>query len=266
MRRLLPLVALLCAVAFSPGVGVSAQRHIQLGLLGNADSFAALTGQKTDVRHTYVNFHQGDALDTIIDQAGPDPMVALIPGAYGKPVTATPRGIAKGKNDTFLFQLNAAIAAYAGSLVYVRPFPEMNGHWESNCAYNKDGTRRPAYNSTAWSRKAFARVAIITRGGTAADINSKLARLSLPTIHQDLPVTTPKVQLVWNPQGYGSPDVPGNSAGAYWPGGAYVDIVADDLYDIAGHGAAWAAAQTLSDAHPATQLMGLDELPKDAEH
>jgi hypothetical protein len=181
---------------------------------------------------------------------GPVPMLALVPGAYGQPVTATPEGIAKGKNDTFLFELNAAINAYSGSLFYLRPFPEMNGHWESNCAYNKNGSRRPAYDSTAWSRKAFARIAIIVRGGTQAQINAKLGRLHLRGVGQDLPVTTPKLKLVWNPQGFGSPDLPGNSANAYYPGNAYVDVGADDLYDIPGHGATWTAAQALYASHP----------------
>jgi len=202
------------------------------------------------VNHVFVNFRQGSELKAIIARTGPVPMVALIPGAYSQTATATPEGIAKGSNDSFLFQLNAAIAAYPGSLFYLRPFPEMNGHWETNCAYNANGTLRPAYNSTAWSRKAFARIAVITRGGTAAEINAKLAALHLPGIHQDLPVTTPKLQIVWNPQGFGSPDVPGNSADAYYPGDAYVDIVADDLYDIGGHQPTWDAAQKLYNSHP----------------
>jgi hypothetical protein len=249
VRRLLLLLAVLSALACASVAGASSQRRIQLGLLGDPGSFASVTGQTTEVRHVFVNFHQGAALGQIISKMGPVPMLALVPGAYGHAVTATPEGIAKGRNDSFLFQLNAAVAAYSGSLFYLRPFPEMNGHWESNCAYNQNGTRRPAYDSTAWSRKAFARIAIITRGGTAAQINSKLGSLHLPRIKVDLPVTTPKLKLVWNPQGFGSPDVPGNSANAYYPGNAYVDIVADDLYDIAGHGATWAAAQALYASH-----------------
>jgi Glycosyl hydrolase family 26 len=55
---------------------------------------------------------------------------------------------------------------------------------------------------------------------------------------------------VWNPQGFGAPDLPGNSAQAYYPGDAYVDVVGDDLYDIRGHGATWAAAEKLYNAHP----------------
>jgi len=265
VRRLLPLLAALFALT-SAAVAGAAPHPIHLGLFGDPGRFASVTGQKTEVRHVFVNFRQGDALGGIISPMGPVPMVALIPGAYGGVVTATPEGIAKGKNDAFLFQLNAAIAAFSGSLVYVRPFPEMNGHWESNCAYNADGTLRPAYDSTAWSRKAFARIAILTRGGTAAEINAKLARLKLPEINQDLPVTTPKLKLVWNPQGFGSPDLPGNSANAYYPGNAYVDVVADDLYDIAGHGATWAAAEKLYASHPSKQfgfgewgLWGIDD-------
>jgi beta-mannanase len=54
---------------------------------------------------------------------------------------------------------------------------------------------------------------------------------------------------VWNPQGYGSPDVPGNRADAYYPGDAYVDLVGNDLYDIRGK-AEWEAAEALYRAHP----------------
>jgi hypothetical protein len=54
--------------------------------------------------------------------------------------------------------------------------------------------------------------------------------------------------VVWNPQGYGSPDIPGNSAAAYYPGDAYVDVVANDLYNIRGS-AAWDANDQLYAAH-----------------
>src|SRR4029079_4151274 len=91
---------------------------------------------------------------------------------------------------------------------------------------------------TRWNRKAFARIAVILRGGTQAQID------------RDLSVTTPKLRIVWNPRGCGAPDVPGNSAQAYYPGDAYVDVVGDDLYDIRGHGATWTAAEKLYTATP----------------
>lgn len=252
VRRLLPLLALVIALVYSAGAGAAApQRDIHLGLYGDPAPFRAVTGLKPEVRHYFVNFRQSKALPAIIGRASPVPMIALLPGGDPGRVTATPEGIAHGKNDRFLFVLANAIANYSGSLFYLRPFPEMNGHWNSNCAYNADGSRRPSYDSTFWSRKAFARIAIITRGGPAADINAKLQKLGLPQIHRgDLPVNTPKLQIVWNPQGFGSPDVPGNSANAYYPGNAYVDVVADDLYDIPGHTPTWAAAEALYKSHP----------------
>jgi len=61
--------------------------------------------------------------------------------------------------------------------------------------------------------------------------------------------TNPFVKVVWNPQGYGAPDIPGNSAQAYYPGDRYADVVGDDLYDIGGK-AEFAAADKLYKAHP----------------
>jgi hypothetical protein len=55
--------------------------------------------------------------------------------------------------------------------------------------------------------------------------------------------------VIWNPQGYGSPDVPGNRAAAYYPGNRYVDVVGNDLYDIGGK-AEWDANARLYKAHP----------------
>ena len=197
---------------------------------------------------------------------GPIPMLALNAGAYGAHESATPKGLAGGANDEFLFALNAQIDAWTGDTFYVRPFPEMNGHWESTCAFNKNGTPRDAAHSTMWNRKALARIAVILRGGTQAQMDAKLAKLGIPGVDRDLPVTTPKLRMVWNPQGFGSPDLPGNTAQMYYPGDAYVDVVGDDLYDIEGHGATWAAAEKLYGAHPGKKfafpewgLWGLDD-------
>ena len=75
----------------------------------------------------------------------------------------------------------------------------------------------------------------------------------------------PTTRVVWNPQGFGDPDLPGNSAQAYYPGDKYVDLVGDDLYDIRGK-AEWAAAQALYAAHkhrpfsfPEWGLWGIDD-------
>jgi hypothetical protein len=88
-------------------------------------------------------------------------------------------------------------------------------------------------------------------GGAAAEIDPQLKALGLPPLGGgDLPENpAPTTQVVWNPQGFGDPDIPGNSAQAYYPGDRYVDLVGDDLYDIHGK-AEWAAADALYKAHP----------------
>jgi hypothetical protein len=228
----------------------AAHAGVLLGVHGNAGRFAAQTGQQSQIHHTFMSFAQGNSLRRIVSSMGPVPLLALNTGAYGTSETATPRGIATGQNDIFLFQLNAVVDAWPGNRFYVRPFPEMNAHWEATCAYNANGTRRDAAHSTLWNRRALARIAVIVRGGAQADINAKLATLGLPGIARDLPDTLPKLRIVWNPQGFGAPNVPGNSAQAYYPGDAYVDVIGNDLYDILGHGATWAAAEALYKAHP----------------
>jgi hypothetical protein len=227
----------------------TAGANVLLGVHGDAGRFGAQTGQQTQIRHTFVSFAQTNALLRIVANMGPVPLLALNAGAYGAHESATPRGLALGRNDDFLYRLNGVINDWSGDRFYVRPFPEMNAYWESTCAYNSNGTRRDADHSTMWNRKALARIAVVLRGGAQADVNGKLAKLGLPGINRDLAITTPKLRIVWNPQGFGAPDVRGNSAQAYYPGDAYVDVVGDDLYDIRGHGATWAAAERLYKAH-----------------
>jgi beta-mannanase len=66
----------------------------------------------------------------------------------------------------------------------------------------------------------------------------------------DLPENPyPTLRVIWNPQGFGAPDIRGNSAQAYYPGNAFADVVGDDLYDI-GTKAEWPAADALYKAHP----------------
>jgi len=238
------------AAATAAVLAPAAHAGVILGVHGNAPRFASQTGQQSQIGLTFVSFAQGNALGRVAAAIGPVPMIALNTGSYGAVQTATSRGIALGQNDRFLFQLNAVVARWAGTRFYVRPFPEMNAHWSGTSAYNRDGTRRDAAHSTLWTRKAFARIAVVLRGGTRDEVSASLAKLGLPGIAADLPVTTPKLRMVWNPQGFGAPDVPGNSAQAYYPGDAYVDVVGDDLYDMRGHGATWAAAQKLYEAHP----------------
>jgi hypothetical protein len=161
----------------------------------------------------------------------------------------TPKQVAYGAGDSFLIELNQVAQQWTGQ-IYFRPYGEMNGHWNSYCAYDSSGRQRGRSHTTAMFRKAFARTYLILHGGPKAVLDAKLRKLGLPPVAQDLPLNPmPRVRVIWNPQGYGSPDLPGNRAQAYYPGDAYVDVVGNDLYDI-GFKAEWAANDRLYKAHP----------------
>jgi len=213
-----------------------------LGVLGPDDRFHSLTGQHSEVKHEIFAWGQSSFAQVFVPE-GPAPMIGF--GATG----ISPLDIAHGSGDSFLFALNAYAASLHGK-VFVRPMGEMNGHWNPYCAYNTDGSARGPRFSTAAFRKAFARIFLVAHGGPRVVVNARLRKLGMPGIAQDLPsLPASRLQVVWNPQGYGSPDVPGNSAQAYYPGDAYVDMVGDDLYDIRGK-AEWDAADALYRAHP----------------
>ncbi len=226
------------------GGGRTIARPVLLGLLGGRVRFDQLTGQHTRVGHVIAGWGQGP-VSNILASLGEVPMLGINTGG-----SITPRDISLGRGDEFLAQVNEAAAAHGGR-VYVRPLPEMNGHWNDYCAFNQNGSPRgPAY-STAAFRKAFARIYLIVHGGPLGALNAKLRRLGLPPARAGELASNPasRVRVVWNPQGYGSPDVSGNTAAAYYPGDAYVDVVANDLYNIRGS-AAWDADEKLYAAHP----------------
>ena len=241
-RSALALVLVVCGALVAPSASGSTRAttgRVQLGILGDAGRFTQLTGQRSTVRHVFASLYQANAFPRILEQLRPVPMLALKPG--GTP----PLDIAQGRSDSSLVALNRALADFGG-LVYVRPMPEMNGHWNEYCAFERDGSSRGPRFSTAAFRKAFARIAVFARGGPDGRINAQLRRLGLPGVSSDLPET--QARIVWNPQGYGAPDIPGNSAAAYYPGDAYVDVVANDLYRQST-GVAWDANEALYAAH-----------------
>jgi hypothetical protein len=243
VRAAAVLAVLLCTLA---AAAVGATRadtaptaRLQLGIVGDAGRFTQLTGQRSSVRHVFASLAQSNAFPRILEQLRPVPMLALKTGG------TTPLDVALGRADASLLALNSALAGFGG-LVYVRPMPEMNGHWNEYCAFDRSGSSRGPRYSTAAFRKAFARIAILARGGPAARMNAQLRRLGLPGTPSSLPVT--QARVVWNPQGYGAPDIPANSAAAYYPGDAFVDVVANDIYRQST-GAAWEANEKLYAAH-----------------
>jgi hypothetical protein len=263
-RGIACVVAVLATAVVALPASGSVARGLRLGVLGDPARFDAQTGQRSASRLIIVGWRQAASaayftslFSTMLDE----PMVGLSTGSEGEPETLSPGAIAHGQGDQVLVALNQAVAAARGT-VFVRPLAEMNGHWNAYSAFNANGSARDGEHSTALFRKAFARISLIVHG--LPSTNAKLRALKLPPVAGTLTPARNAV-VVWNPQGYGSPDLPGNSAQAYYPGDAYVDVVADDLYDIGGK-AEWDAADKLYAAHPSKPfafgewgLWGLDD-------
>jgi hypothetical protein len=246
-------VVLLAAAAVVLPASASTNPRL-LGIKGDVVRFQTLTGQDSQVRHVIVGWGQGQTwgsqFPALFQMLGGIPMIGLSTGGRGGTEAITPQQIALGHGDAYLVALNSAINGW-GREIYIRPFGEMNGYWNTVCAYTKSGAVKPGHQ-TSWFRKAFARVYLIVHGGPVADIDAKLKALGVPPLAggADLPSNPmPMTRVIWNPQGFGDPDIPGNSAEAYYPGNAYVDVVGDDLYDLHGK-AEWDAAKALYKAHP----------------
>jgi hypothetical protein len=245
MRKLL-VVAAFAALLIPAEAGAS----ILLGVEGSKSRFRDQTSQATHVNLDFISWgvHKQTYLDNTLAAAKPIPTISFgTVNKYGNEAI-TPAKLASGKGDRVLIDLAQALDRF-GSFAYVRPYAEMNGWWNPYCAYNSTGSYRGRAHSTKNFRKAFRRTYLIVHGGSVADINAKLVESGMPKLNRtnDLPVND--VKVIWNPQGFGSPDLKANSADAYYPGDNYVDVVANDLYDF-GRGVEWDANLDLYRGHP----------------
>jgi hypothetical protein len=244
------LVVVLCALVLAP----AALARPLLGLYGDTTRFATQTGQHTDVGHIYLGWGQGSSwgsgFDRIVPRLSRVPMISITTFHWpSKAETLTPLQIARGAGDDYLIAVNAAVARANLNVFYVRPLAEMTGWWNPWCAFTRSGKAKGGAHSTANFRKAFARMYLLLHGGTATELNARLARLGLPGVKADLPVNPfPRLRVIWNPQAHGDPQVPGNTPAAYYPGDAFVDVVGDDTYDLGS--VDWGAIERLYRAHP----------------
>jgi len=244
MRKLLVVVAF-AALLIPAEAGAS----LLLGVEGSKSRFRGQTNQATDVNLDFIGWgvHKQSYMDNTLNAAKPIPALSFgTANKYGEAIT--PAGIARGKGDRVLIDIAQALGRF-GSFAYVRPYAEMNGHWNPYSAYNSNGSYRGAAHSTKNFRRAFRRTYLIVHGGSVADINAKLVASGMPKLDRtnDLPLND--VKVIWNPQGFGSPDLKANSADSYYPGDKYVDVVANDLYDF-GRGVEWEANLDLYRGHP----------------
>ena len=181
-------------------------------------------------------------------------VLSLSTAPGGKPELISPRRIARGFGDRYILRLGRTIA-HSGQVVYIRLFPEMNGHWNPYCAFNADGSSRGGSHSTQAFRNAWRRIVLIVRGGKLRAVNRKLSTLGMPRIYRASsnrdPVYSqrrvpavlprPRVAFMWVPQTIGSPDLRANAPGRYWPGARYVDWIGADIYSAFATPGVWSA-------------------------
>ena len=251
MRRLRQLLLVsVCALVLVP----TASADVLLEVHGNRARMKSLTGQRSDGELMFIGWGKGLTWGRSFEKWWPElgrvPILSLQTRNSRGREAITPRGIARGGGDRYLRALGRAINV-RGRPIIVRPLAEMNGHWNPYSAYNSNGTRRNAAHSQANFRRAFKRIYLILHGGDRATINAKLARWNMPGIRTSLPENpAPMLRVLWNPQGFGSPNVPGNRAHVYYPGDGYVDMVGNDLYESSSFGATWEANFALFRRYP----------------
>ncbi len=178
-------------------------------------------------------------------------ILSLSTAPGGGTEVVTPREISRGKSDRYPLRLRQSINV-SGQVVYIRPFGEMNLHYNPYSAFNIDGSPRPGHSTHAF-KLAWKRIVLIVRGGNRDKINDKLRHLGMPRIYRakrndspiynrlDVPKTLdpPKVAFMWTPLTRGSPDVSGNSPNDYFPGRKYVDWVGTDVYAKFSNSTLW---------------------------
>ena len=227
------------ATAAARPSGVPQAGKVLLGLSGpDPAGFDRLTG-KHHTLHVLFGAWVGDVATLVSNEhaGGRLPVLSL-------PAVGTPAAVAGGSEDARYATLAAALNG-TGADVWVRIVPEMNGAWNAWCAFDESGrSRGPEYAPGQFVR-AFRRIAVILRGGPAAAMNAKLRGSGLPPLRAPGDIRpSGRVEIVWNPQGHGTPFIGANGPAAYWPGPGFVDIVADDLYSDSG-GPSWQGMDTL---------------------
>ncbi len=157
-------------------------------------------GRRFDIAHWYASWddaYDAHAVEGVLD-SGRIPLISWQP--HSESVT----DIAAGRYDDLIRAYAEGVRSAAG-VVYLRPFPEMNGDW---VAWNG----QPQAFVQAWRRM----VDIFRASGAA------------------------NVRWVWCPNATDQPRTAANRMEAYYPGDAYVDVLALDGYN-------WGATRDWSD-------------------
>jgi len=190
--------------------------------MGPVRQLEDLLGRRLDVVHWYMSWDTPYyvALVGSAITGGRLPMITWQP--HHQSVAA----IVAGRYDGILRRFADGVKATPG-LVYVRPFPEMNGDWE------------PWNGQPSTFVKAWRHMVDVFRAE-----------------HAD------NVRWVWSPNITDQPRTPANAMERYYPGGAYVDILALDGYNW-GTSQSWSSWRSFADifARPYARITALGPQP-----
>lgn len=249
-HRLIPLVLLaflmLAGTAhagnvFGPNKGKKLTGVSDNGTLEGFENFAEAVGKHPAVLQT---FHPwGNGLDVAYRRWQNAEVMPMLHISTADDETReeliTPQEIARGYGDPYLLQINHFFAE-KNQRAYIRPLGEPNRCLNPYTAVTCWGTRRGGEHTTYWYRKAFQRIAVITRGGLGADrTDRKLNNLKMRKVNwgaiprKTLPAAP--VSIIWSALPAGSPRARGNWPGNYWPGAAFVDWAGVDFYSDYPH-------------------------------
>lgn len=212
---------------------------VYLGVVGpDPQAFDQLTGRHHPLHVLFGNWT--GPVGEIVNAEHADGRLPVL----SLPTALSPADVARGAEDARWIALSQQLNGTRQN-VWVRIFPEMTGYWNAWCAFDESGRPRGAKYSTTQFVLAFRRVAIILRGGSAAQMNVRLVTAGVPALKGavDIPASG-RVGIVWNPQGHGVPYIAANGPDKYWPGPGYVDIVGDDMYSDSGE-PSWQGMDTL---------------------
>lgn len=167
-------------------------------------------GRRLDIVHWFMGWHNEWESELVASAA----QNGRLPMLSWEPTTTTIQEIAAGAQDDYIQRFAQGAKDYANT-VYIRPFPEMNGEW---APWNGD----TANFVIAWQRMAD----IFTEVG--AD----------------------NVMWVWAPNITDQPRTEANQMELYYPGDAYVDILALDGYNW-GNTKSWSEWTSFEDTFSA---------------
>jgi len=174
--------------------------------LGPIENFERKLNKKLEVVHWFMSWNHewNEHLVTLASTAGRKPLISWEPHKHSM------ADIAAGKYDNYIRSWAKGSAKF-GKVIYLRPFPEMNGNWTP---WNGD----PESFVVAWRRM----VEIFRQEGAN------------------------NVVWIWAPNITDQPNSERNRMENYYPGSDYVDILAMDGYNW-GTSRKWSSWKSFSE-------------------